>query len=75
MCSRFSLAEGRDFLAARLGVSAVSLANYRARYNIAPRQEHSSEPNMTSHPIGREVGIVNHSRKARPRAVFDKCQG
>jgi putative SOS response-associated peptidase YedK len=40
MCSEFSLAEGRDFLAARLGVSAVSLANYRARYNIAPRQEH-----------------------------------
>lgn len=40
MCSRFSLAEERDFLAARLGVSAMSLANYRPRYNIAPRQEH-----------------------------------
>ena len=40
MCSRFSLAEERDFLAARLGVSALSLANYRPRYNIAPRQEH-----------------------------------
>jgi putative SOS response-associated peptidase YedK len=40
MCSRFSLAEERDFLAARLGVSAMSLANYLPRYNIAPRQEH-----------------------------------
>ncbi|MBV9499984.1 MAG: SOS response-associated peptidase [Acidobacteriaceae bacterium] len=40
MCSRFSLAEERDFLATRLGVSAKSLANYRPRYNIAPRQEH-----------------------------------
>ena len=40
MCSRFSLVEERDFLTARLGVSAVSLANYRPRYNIAPRQEH-----------------------------------
>jgi putative SOS response-associated peptidase YedK len=40
MCSRFSLAEERDFLATKLGVSAVSLANYRPRYNIAPRQEH-----------------------------------
>jgi putative SOS response-associated peptidase YedK len=40
MCSRFSLAEERDVLAARLGVSAMSLANYRPRYNIAPRQEH-----------------------------------
>src|SRR5690242_10474494 len=40
MCSRFSLAEERDFLAARLRVSAMSLANYRPRYNIAPRQEH-----------------------------------
>jgi putative SOS response-associated peptidase YedK len=40
MCSRFSLAEERDFLATRLGVSAMSLANYRPRYNIAPRQEH-----------------------------------
>jgi putative SOS response-associated peptidase YedK len=40
MCSRFSLAEERDFLAARLGVSAIALANYRPRYNIAPQQEH-----------------------------------
>jgi len=40
MCSRFSLAEERDFLAARLGVSAMALADYRPRYNIAPRQEH-----------------------------------
>jgi putative SOS response-associated peptidase YedK len=40
MCSRFSLAEERDFLASRLGVSAMSLAHYRPRYNIAPRQEH-----------------------------------
>jgi putative SOS response-associated peptidase YedK len=40
MCSRFSLAEERDFLAARLGVSAVALADYRPRYNIAPQQEH-----------------------------------
>jgi len=40
MCSRFSLAKERDFLAARLGVSAESLAKYRPRYNIAPRQEH-----------------------------------
>src|SRR6516162_2950216 len=40
MCSRFSLAEERDFLAARLGVSAAALANYRPRYNIAPQQEH-----------------------------------
>jgi putative SOS response-associated peptidase YedK len=40
MCSRLSLAEERDFLAARLGVSAASLACYRPRYNIAPRQEH-----------------------------------
>jgi len=40
VCSRFSLAEERDSLAARLGVSALSLANYRPRYNIAPRQEH-----------------------------------
>ena len=40
MCSRFSLAEERDFLAARLGVSAVALAGYRPRYNIAPQQEH-----------------------------------
>jgi putative SOS response-associated peptidase YedK len=40
MCSRFSMAEERDFLAARLGVSAVALANYRPRYNIAPQQEH-----------------------------------
>jgi putative SOS response-associated peptidase YedK len=40
MCSRFSLAEDRDFLAARLGVSAIALANYRPRYNIAPQQEH-----------------------------------
>ena len=40
MCSRFSLAEERDFLAARLGVSASSLAHYHPRYNIAPRQEH-----------------------------------
>ena len=40
MCSRFSLAEERDFLAVRLGVSAVALANYRPRYNIAPQQEH-----------------------------------
>jgi putative SOS response-associated peptidase YedK len=40
MCSRFSLAEERDFLAARLGVSAIALANYRPRYNIAPQQSH-----------------------------------
>jgi putative SOS response-associated peptidase YedK len=40
MCSRFSLAEERDFLAGRLGVSAIALANYRPRYNIAPQQEH-----------------------------------
>ena len=40
MCSRFSLAEERDFVAARLGVSAIALANYRPRYNIAPQQEH-----------------------------------
>jgi putative SOS response-associated peptidase YedK len=40
MCSRFSLAEECDFLAARLGVSAIALANYRPRYNIAPQQEH-----------------------------------
>jgi putative SOS response-associated peptidase YedK len=40
MCSRFSLAEERDFPAARLGVSAIALANYRPRYNIAPQQEH-----------------------------------
>ena len=40
MCSRFSLAEERDFLASRLGVSAIALANYRPRYNIAPQQEH-----------------------------------
>ena len=40
MCTRFSLAEERDFLAARLGVSAASLASYRPPYNIAPRQEH-----------------------------------
>ena len=40
MCSRFSLAEERDYLAARLGVSAIALANYRPRYNIAPQQEH-----------------------------------
>ena len=40
MCSRFSLAEDRDYLATRLGVSAVALANYRPRYNIAPQQEH-----------------------------------
>src|SRR6516164_9616670 len=40
MCNRFSLAEERDFLAARLGVSAIALANYRPRYNIAPQQEH-----------------------------------
>ena len=40
MCSRFSLAEDKDFLAARLGVSAMALANYRPRYNIAPQQEH-----------------------------------
>jgi putative SOS response-associated peptidase YedK len=39
MCSRFSLAEDIDFLAARLGVSAMALANYPPRYNIAP-QEH-----------------------------------
>ena len=40
MCSRFSLAEDYDFLAAQLGVSAMALANYRPRYNIAPQQEH-----------------------------------
>ena len=40
MCSRFSLAEERDFLATRLGVPAIALANYRPRYNIAPQQEH-----------------------------------
>jgi putative SOS response-associated peptidase YedK len=40
MCSRFSLAEDHDFLAARLGVSAMALVNYRPRYNIAPQQEH-----------------------------------
>jgi putative SOS response-associated peptidase YedK len=40
MCSRFSLAEERDCLAARLGVSAIALANYRPRYNIAPQQGH-----------------------------------
>jgi putative SOS response-associated peptidase YedK len=40
MCSRFSLAEDKDLLAARLGVSAMALANYRPRYNIAPQQEH-----------------------------------
>jgi len=40
MCSRFSLAEDHDFLAARLGVSAMAFVNYRPRYNIAPQQEH-----------------------------------
>jgi putative SOS response-associated peptidase YedK len=40
MCSRFSLAEARDFLVVRLGVSAIALANYWPRYNIAPQQEH-----------------------------------
>lgn len=40
MCSRFSLAEDRDVLADRLGVSATALANYRPRYNIAPQQKH-----------------------------------
>jgi putative SOS response-associated peptidase YedK len=38
--SRFSLAEERNALADRLGVPAVSLADYRPRYNIAPTQEH-----------------------------------
>ena len=40
MSSRFSLAEERDYLTGRLGVSAIALANYRPRYNIAPQQEH-----------------------------------
>jgi putative SOS response-associated peptidase YedK len=40
MCSRFSLAEDNDLLAVRLGVSAMALAHYRLRYNIAPQQEH-----------------------------------
>jgi putative SOS response-associated peptidase YedK len=41
MCSRFTLTEDdRDFLAARLGVAADALANYRPRYNIAPQQDH-----------------------------------
>jgi putative SOS response-associated peptidase YedK len=34
------VAEDKDLLAARLGVSAMALANYRPRYNIAPQQEH-----------------------------------
>ncbi|MBV8809530.1 MAG: SOS response-associated peptidase [Acidobacteriaceae bacterium] len=34
------MAEERDFIATRLGVSAVALADYRPRYNIAPQQEH-----------------------------------
>ena len=40
MCSRFSLAEDNGFLATRLGVSAMALANDRLQYNIAPQQEH-----------------------------------
>jgi putative SOS response-associated peptidase YedK len=40
MCSRFALAEERNSLADRLGVSAASLASHRPRYNIAPTQEH-----------------------------------
>jgi len=35
MCTRFSLAEDNDFAPPDL-----ALANYRPRYNIAPRQEH-----------------------------------
>jgi hypothetical protein len=49
MCSRFSLAEDNDFLAARLGVSAMALANYRPRYNIA-RALYSVRPAL---PAGR----------------------
>lgn len=41
MCGRFTLTESdKELLAARLGVSAEALANFRPRYNIAPLQSH-----------------------------------
>jgi putative SOS response-associated peptidase YedK len=76
MCSRFSSAKERDFLASRLGVSAVALANYRARYNIAPQQEHFI---ITTQYERRELtpakwGLVSSPDQLGRPMVFDQCQ-
>jgi putative SOS response-associated peptidase YedK len=73
MCSRFSLAEERDFLASRLGVSAVALANYRPRYNIAPQQEHFI---VTAESERRKVtaarwGLVINQEQGRRRYLIN----
>ena len=76
MCSRFSLAEDNDFLAARLGVSAMALANYRPRYNIAPQQEHFI---VTTEYENRELAPAKWGLMSNPgehgRARYSiKCQ-
>src|SRR5437879_3298823 len=73
MCSRFSLAEDRDFLAARLGISAIALANYRPRYNIAPQQEHFI---VTTESERRKVtaarwGLVINQEQGRRRYLIN----
>jgi putative SOS response-associated peptidase YedK len=75
MCSRLWLAEERDFLAARLGVSSNALADYRPRYNIAPGQEHFIV--ITGYE-NREVvrgkwELISARARWRPE-VFDQCQ-
>ena len=74
MCSRFSLAEERDFLATRLGVSAIALANYRPRYNIAPQQEHFiiTTEYQTRKLTAAKWGLVTNTSTA-PQ-LFDQCQ-
>ena len=60
MCGRFSLAEDHDFLAARLGISAMALADYRPRYNIAPQQEnfYRHDRIRESQAGARQMGLV-----------------
>jgi putative SOS response-associated peptidase YedK len=74
MCSRFSLAEEREYLAARLGVSAIALANYRPRYNIAPQQEHfivTTESEKRKLTAARWGLVTNPDQQGRRRYLIN----
>src|SRR5262249_3723346 len=74
MCSRFSLAEEREYLASRLGVSAIALANYRPRYNIAPQQEHfivTTESESRKLTAARWGLVTNPDQQGRRRYLIN----
>jgi putative SOS response-associated peptidase YedK len=74
MCSRFSLAEEREYLASRLGVSAVALSYYRPRYNIAPQQEHfivTTESERRKLTAARWGLVTNPDQQGRRRYLIN----